>query len=165
MQTEQTKLFVWDAKLWSTLYIVSIVLFMDALDTSIVNVALPSIQQSLNLSNSDQTWVQGAYVLAYASFLLLGGRASDQLGRRRVLLAGMVVFGCASLLGGFAQVVWLLILSRIVQGIGAAFTVPAARPLFPRVRHAIRRWEYLARYLESVCLASAWDCTGESRVG
>jgi EmrB/QacA subfamily drug resistance transporter len=126
MQTEQTKPFVWDAKLWSTLYIVSIVLFMDALDASIVNVALPSIQQSLNLSNSDLTWVQGAYVLAYAGFLLLGGRASDQLGRRRVLLAGMVVFGCASLLGGFAQVVWLLILSRIVQGIGAAFTVPAA---------------------------------------
>lgn len=126
MQAKQTETFIWDARLWITLGIVSIALFMDALDVAIVNVALPNIQHSLNLSTTDLTWVQGAYTLAYAGFLLLGGRAADQFGRRRTLLYGMGLFGGASLVGGLAQTAWLLILARILQGLGAAFTVPAA---------------------------------------
>src|SRR5690242_19945499 len=120
MQSEQSKTFIWDARLVITLCIVSIALFMDALDVAIVNVALPSIQHSLALSTTDLTWVQGAYALAYAGFLLLGGRAADQFGRRRIFIYGMSIFGCASLVGGFAQIAWLLILVRILQGFGAA---------------------------------------------
>ncbi len=126
MQHGQSEAFTWNVRLWGTLYIVSLALFMDALDAAIVNVALPSIQQSLPLSTTDLTWVQGAYLLAYSGFLLLGGRAADQFGRRRMFVSGMILFGGASLVGGFAQTAWLLILARILQGIGAALTVPAA---------------------------------------
>lgn len=126
MPSEQAEAFIWNRRRWGTLYIVSLALFMDALDAALVNVALPSIQQSLRLSTTDLTWVQGAYVLAYAGFLLLGGRAADQFGRRLLLLSGLLLFGGASLVGGFAQTAWLLILSRLLQGVGAALTVPAA---------------------------------------
>ena len=126
MQSNPSGTFVWNARLLATLCIVSVALFMDALDVAIVNVALPSIQHSLTLSTTDLTWVQGAYALAYAGFLLLGGRAADKFGRRCLLVYGMGIFGCASLVGGFAQVAWLLILVRILQGFGAALTVPAA---------------------------------------
>jgi MFS family permease len=126
MQSEQLEAFTWNVRLLGTLCIVSIALFMDSLDVAIVNVALPSIQHSLVLSTTDLTWVQGAYVLAYAGFLLLGGRAADQFGRRRMLVAGISLLGGASLVGGIAQVAWLLILVRLLQGIGAALTVPAA---------------------------------------
>jgi EmrB/QacA subfamily drug resistance transporter len=126
MKYGQSEAFTWDVRLLGTLCIVSIAMFMDSLDVAIVNVALPSIQHSLVLSTTDLTWVQGAYALAYAGFLLLGGRAADQFGRRRILLAGISLLGCASLVGGVAQVAWLLILVRLLQGVGAALTIPAA---------------------------------------
>jgi len=96
------------------------------LDTSIVNVALPSIQRDLHMTTLDLPWVPGAYFLTYGGFLLLGGRAADLLGRRRIFLIGTALFGLASLLCGLANSGWLLLLARGMQGIGAALTLPSA---------------------------------------
>ena len=85
---------------WIALVLVSLALFLDALDVSIVNVALPNIQRDLSLPTTDLTWVQGAYLLTYAGFMLLGGRAADLLGRRRIFLLGATLFGMASLASG-----------------------------------------------------------------
>src|SRR5258706_4567713 len=106
--------------------VVSMAIFLDALDVSIVNVALPSIKLDLHLTTADLPWVQGAYLLTYASLMLLGGRAADLLGRRRIFLLGSTLFGLGSLSGGLATSVWLLIVARGVQGIGAALTAPSA---------------------------------------
>jgi EmrB/QacA subfamily drug resistance transporter len=100
--------------------------FMDVADTSIVNVALPSIQHSLGFSQQNLQWVASGYILTYGSFLLLGGRAADLLGRRRVLVAGLIWFAVCSLAGGLAYSQGLLIAARIAQGIGAAIMAPAA---------------------------------------
>jgi MFS family permease len=115
-----------DARRWMALVLVSMAIFLDTVDVSIVNVAFPSIQRDLHLITTDLQWVQGAYVITYAGFLLLGGRAADLLGRRRIFLLGAMLFGSASLLGGLASSGWLLILARGMQGIGAALTVPSA---------------------------------------
>ena len=106
--------------------VVSMAIFLDALDVSIVNVALPSIKLDLHLTTADLPWVQGAYLLTYAGLMLLGGRAADLLGRRRIFLLGSTLFGLGSLSGGLATNVWLLIVARGVQGIGAALTAPSA---------------------------------------
>jgi EmrB/QacA subfamily drug resistance transporter len=98
---------------------------MVVLDASIVNVALPHMQAALNFSQTRLSWVMNAYTLAFGGLLLLGARAGDLLGRRRVFLAGMAVFTVASLLGGFATTGEWLIASRAVQGLGAAFAAPA----------------------------------------
>ena len=108
------------------LLLVCIAVFLDALDTSIVNVALPSIQRDLHMTTLDLPWVPGAYFLTYGGFLLLGGRAADLLGRRRIFLIGTALFGLASLLCGLANSGWLLLLARGMQGIGAALTLPSA---------------------------------------
>ncbi|GHO99065.1 MFS transporter [Reticulibacter mediterranei] len=108
------------------LLIVCIAVFLDALDTSIVNVALPSIQGDLHLTTLDLPWVPGAYFLTYGGFLLLGGRAADLLGRRRIFLIGTALFGLASLICGLANSGWLLLVARGLQGIGAALTLPSA---------------------------------------
>src|SRR5919197_4473103 len=100
--------------------------FMDVADTSIVNVALPSIQRSLRFSQQNLQWVASGYLLTYGGFLLLGGRAADLLGRRRVLVAGLIWFGACSLAGGLAHSQGLLISARIAQGVGAAIMAPAA---------------------------------------
>jgi MFS family permease len=100
-------------------------LFLDALDVSMVGVALPSIRSDLHLSTSSLQWVVSAYVLGYGGFLLLGGRAADLLGRRRVFLISLGVFVVASLLGGFAHDGNLLIATRFIKGMSAAFTAPA----------------------------------------
>jgi MFS family permease len=93
---------------------------------SIVNVALPSIEHSLGFSQQNLQWVASGYLLTYGGFLLLGGRAADLLGRRRVLVAGLVWFAVCSLAGGVAQSQGLLISARIAQGVGAAIMAPAA---------------------------------------
>ena len=111
---------------WGALVLVSMALFLDAVDVSIVNIALPNIQRDLQLTTTDLQWVQGVYVLTYAGLMLLGGRAADLLGRRRIFLLGATLFGLASLSGGLANSGWLLILARGIQGIGAALTVPSA---------------------------------------
>ncbi|MGF7233604.1 MAG: MFS transporter, partial [Frankia sp.] len=101
-------------------------LFLDALDLSVVGVALPSIQNDLGLSTSTLQWVVSAYTLGYAGFLLLGGRASDLLGRKRVFLAALALFAVGSLVGAVVDNGTLLIASRFLKGIGAAFTAPSA---------------------------------------
>ena len=109
-----------------TLLLLCGIQFMDVADTSIVNVALPSIQRSLHFSQQNLQWVASGYLLTYGGFLLLGGRAADLLGRRRVLVAGLVWFAVCSLAGGAAQSQGLLIGARIAQGVGAAIMAPAA---------------------------------------
>jgi EmrB/QacA subfamily drug resistance transporter len=102
------------------------VAFIDFVDASIVNVALPSIRDDLSFSVQSLQWVLSGYLLTYGGFLLLGGRAADLLGRRRILIAGTALFGVSSLAGGLAQSAELLIASRLVQGIGASMMTPAA---------------------------------------
>ncbi len=106
--------------------VVSMAVFLDTVDVSIVNVALPVLQRDLQLITTQLQWVPGIYGLTYAGFMLLGGRAADLLGRRRIFLLGATLFGLASLTAGLASIGWLLILARGVQGIGAALTMPAA---------------------------------------
>ncbi|MFF4958853.1 DHA2 family efflux MFS transporter permease subunit [Streptomyces sp. NPDC001222] len=103
--------------------------FTVMLATSIVNVALPQIRAGLGLSDGGTTWVVNAYGLAFGALLLAGGRAADLLGRRRVLLAGLAVFGVSSLMAGLATSSTVLIAARAVQGLGAAAIAPAALAL------------------------------------
>jgi EmrB/QacA subfamily drug resistance transporter len=100
-------------------------IFLDAMDVSMIGVALPSIREELDMSTSSLQWVVSAYVLGYGGFLLLGGRAADLFGRRRMFLISLGVFVGASALGGFADDGSLLIATRFIKGISAAFTAPA----------------------------------------
>jgi len=100
--------------------------FVVVLDASIVNVALPSIGTALDFSQDDLSWVVNAYTLTFGGFLLLGGRMADLLGRRRMFISGLILFGVASLLGGLAQSDAWLIAARAAQGLGAALISPAA---------------------------------------
>jgi len=109
-----------------TLALLCAVAFLDFVDASIVNVALPSIRRALHFSVQDLQWVPSGYLLTYGGLMLLGGRAADLLGRRRVLVAGTIVIGIASLIGGLAQASGLMIGARLVQGAGAAMMLPAA---------------------------------------
>ncbi len=110
---------------WWTLAAVSLGLFMIMLDNTVVNVALPSIQDSLGLSLSELEWVVTGYALTFAAFMLTGGKLADLFGRRRVFVAGLVVFTAASLACGLAGSADMLIGARVVQGIGAALMNPA----------------------------------------
>ncbi len=110
---------------WLVLALVCVGQFMVVLDASIVNVALPSIQRDLHFSTSNLQWVINAYTLTFAGFLLLGGRAADLFGRRRIFLVGLAVFTASSLLGGLAQSEAWLIAARALQGLGAAILAPA----------------------------------------
>ncbi len=109
-----------------TLVLLCAVQFLDIVDSAIVNVALPSIQRSLHFSQQNLQWVASGYILTYGGFLLLGGRLADLLGRRRMLLVGLTVFGIASLTAGVAESAGLLVAARLVQGVGAALMAPAA---------------------------------------
>ena len=113
-------------KRWIALALLCMAQFVVVLDASITNVALPTIGRSLELSQDNLSWVVNAYVLTFGGFLLLGGRLADLLGRRRVFMVGLVLFGLASLVGGFAESEGTLIASRAVQGLGAALLSPAA---------------------------------------
>ena len=111
---------------WIALALLAVAQFVVVLDASIVNVALPTIGESLSVSQDNLSWVVNAYVLTFGGFLLLGGRLADLLGRRRVFMAGLVLFALASLVGGFAESEGMLIAARAVQGLGAAILSPAA---------------------------------------
>jgi EmrB/QacA subfamily drug resistance transporter len=115
-----------DRRKWLALALLSVVQFMVVLDIAVVNVALPSIKVDLGFSQDDLQWVISAYALVFGGFLLLGGRAADLLGRRRLFLAGLVVFTLASLLAGLAWSEASLIAARALQGLGAAVITPAA---------------------------------------
>src|SRR3954465_13320099 len=115
----------WDRSVWSLMAVLCGVLFLDGLDVSMVGMALPSIEADLGLTTSQLQWVVSSYVLGYGGFLLLGGRAADLIGRRKVLLAGLAVFTVASVLGGLVNDGTLLVLTRFLKGASAAFTAPA----------------------------------------
>src|ERR1700729_1071449 len=103
-----------------TLLLLCGIQFLDVVDSSITNVAFPSIQRALHFSQQNLQWVASGYLLTYGGFLLLGGRLADLLGRRRILVAGLVVFAACSLAAGLAQTEGVLIAARVVQGVGAA---------------------------------------------
>jgi MFS family permease len=115
----------WDGRLWAVLVVLCGVLFLDGLDVSMVGVALPSIQADLGLTNSELQWIVSGYVLGYGGLLLLGGRVADLLGRKRTLIAALAVFTVASALGAVVEDGTVLVITRFVKGMAAAFTAPA----------------------------------------
>ena len=114
------------ARRWTALILLCVAQFIVVLDASIVNVALPSIGRGLHFSEQDLPWVVNAYLIAFGGFLLLGGRAADLLGRRRVFMTGQAVVAVSSLAAGFAATQGQLIAARAAQGLGAAIVSPAA---------------------------------------
>ena len=121
--------------------------FMVILDLSIVNVALPSIQSSLNFNSADLQWVIDAYAITFAGFLMLGGRAADQLGQRRVFVAALVLFSLTSLVGGLSTTSEMLVIARGVQGFSCAFMaasslaiITSSFPPGPQLHRAIGLW-------------------------
>src|SRR6266700_6243956 len=114
-----------DPRRWRALAIVCVAFFMTILDVSIVNVALPSIGRSLHISEHSLQWIVTSYAITFGGFLLLGGRAADLLGRRRMFMVGLVLFSAASLVCGLAGSLGMLVAARTVQGLGAAIVSPA----------------------------------------
>ncbi|MFD6342684.1 MFS transporter [Streptomyces sp. NPDC060131] len=113
------------ARTWAVLLAACAGQFLVVLDVSVVNVALPSMRADLGLSGTGLQWVLNAYSIAFAGFMLLGGRAADLFGRKAMFLTGLTVFTLASLAGGLAQEGWQLLAARAVQGLGAAVLAPA----------------------------------------
>ncbi|HEU4658936.1 MAG TPA: MFS transporter [Capillimicrobium sp.] len=111
---------------WAALVLLCAAQFLVVLDASIVNVALPSIKEDLGFAQNDLAWVVNAYVLVFGGFLLLGGRLADIVGRRRIFMAGLVVFAVGSLLGGLSTSTGTLLAARALQGLGGALFSPAA---------------------------------------
>src|SRR5437762_10032766 len=116
---------------WVILVLICFAQFMVILDATVVNVALPSIQRDLHMSEANLQWIVNAYTLVFGGFLLLGGRAGDLLGRKRLFLGGLVVFTVASLLDGLSSSSGMLIGARALQGLGAAVIPPAALAITP----------------------------------
>jgi EmrB/QacA subfamily drug resistance transporter len=112
-----------------TLALLCTIAFLDFVDASIVNVALPSIRKDLGFSVQNLQWVLSGYLLTYGGFMLLGGRAADLFGRRRILVAGTTLFALSSLTGGLAQSSGMLVAARLAQGMGAAMMLPSALSL------------------------------------
>ncbi|MFD5765705.1 MFS transporter [Streptomyces sp. NPDC127049] len=110
---------------WGVLLVLCGAIFLEGIDVAMLNVALPSIREDLDLSTGMLQWVMSAYVLGYGGFMLLGGRAADLFGRRRMFVFWLVVFLLFSGLGGFATEGWMLIVARFVTGVAAAFMTPA----------------------------------------
>src|SRR3954469_6463011 len=119
-----------DPDRWRALTVLGVAYLMVVLDISIVNVALPSIQEELDFgSASSLQWVVSGYTLTFGGLLLLGGRAGDILGRRRLFVFGLLLFSAASLLGGFATSQWWLLAARAIQGAGGAVIAPTGLAL------------------------------------
>src|SRR4051794_194527 len=121
----------WDRAVWGLLAVLCGVLFLDGLDVSMVGMALPSIKSDLGLTTSQLQWIVSGYVLGYGGFLLLGGRAADLLGRRRVLIIALAVFTAASAVGGLVGDGTLLIVARLPKGAAAPLTPPARPSVIP----------------------------------
>ena len=115
-----------DPTRWRTLFVVAIAQLMIVLDSSIMNIAIPSAKIDLGITDANQQWVITAYTLAFGSLLLLGGRIGDYMGRKRIFLIGLIGFAAASALGGIASTQGLLFASRALQGVFAALLAPAA---------------------------------------
>ena len=120
-----------DPKRWAALAVLTAMQFMLAMDVTVVNIALPHVQSSLHFSVEGLAWVVNGYVLTAGGFLLLGGRLADMFGRRKVFVAGVLVFGLASAVCGAATSSSLLVSGRFVQGLGEALAGPAALGLIP----------------------------------
>jgi len=132
---------------WIALALLCVAQFVVVLDASIVNVALPTVGRALHFSESSLPWVVNAYVLTFGGFLLLGGRVADLIGRRRVFMAGLVLFAFASLFGGLATTAGQLIAARAVQGVGAAMLAPATLALLSTTfREGPQRTRAMAAY-------------------
>ncbi|WP_239395264.1 MFS transporter, partial [Frankia sp. CiP3] len=136
---------------WAILAVACLGQFMVILDVSIVNVALPSIRHDLDFSETGLQWVVNSYTIVFAGFLLLGGRAADLFGQRRLFLLGLGLFTGASLVGGFAQSQGMLIAARAAQGLGGAVLSPATLTIItttfrePAVRaRALGAWSAVA---------------------
>src|SRR5256885_7721569 len=110
----------------AVLAVVAVAQFMVSLDSTVVNVALPTIRLDLGFSEQSLSWILNAYTLMFGGFLLLGGRAADRLGRRRLFVAGIALFSGASLICGIAQSEGMLLVARGAQGLGGAMVSPAA---------------------------------------
>ncbi|MDP9224817.1 MAG: MFS transporter [Actinomycetota bacterium] len=141
---------------WVVLVLICVAQFMVVLDATIVNVALPSIQTDLDLSEGNLQWIVNAYALVFGGFLLLGGRAGDLLGRKRLFLIGLVVFTAASFLAGVSVNSGMLIASRAVQGLGAALISPAALSIISTT---------FAEGKERARALGVWAAIGGSAVG
>jgi EmrB/QacA subfamily drug resistance transporter len=128
----------WTPRLWAVLAVLCAVLFLDGLDVSMVGVALPSIGSELDLSTSSLQWIVNGYVLGYGGLLLLGGRTADLLGRRNVFLIALAVFAVASLIGGLVDDGTLLIATRFIKGLAAAFTAPTSLSILTTTFHEER---------------------------
>jgi MFS family permease len=125
----------WTPRLWGVLAVLCAVLFLDGLDVSMVGVALPSIGTELGLSTTSLQWIVNGYVLGYGGLLLLGGRTADLLGRRKIFLIALGVFAVASLVGGLVDNGTLLIATRFIKGLAAAFTAPTALSILTTTFH------------------------------
>ena len=138
-----------DPNRWKALAVLSVAYLMVVLDVSIVNVALPSIQSALDFSPEDLQWVVSGYALTFGSFLLLGGRLGDVLGRRRVFMVGLVGFVAFSLLCAVSQSDTMLIVARLLQGGASALLAPSVFSItlvtFRRAPTATRPWASSAR--------------------
>jgi len=146
----------WTSQIWILLVVLCGALFLDGLDVSMVGVALPSIGRGLHLTSSSLQWIVSAYVLGYGGLLLLGGRASDLLGRRQVFLAAVTVFGIASVLSAVMSNDVALIALRFVKGASAAFTVPAGLSIITTTfKEGMARNRALSIY--TVCGASGFS--------
>src|SRR6187397_528395 len=115
-----------DRRRWWALYVLCSGVLMIVLDTTIVNVALPSIRQDLQFTEASLVWVVNAYMVTFGGFLLLGGRLGDLFGQRRLFLLGLTVFTLASLACGLAQSSTVLVVARAVQGLGGAVFMAVA---------------------------------------
>jgi len=129
MTSTEGKTTSWTPQLWGILVVLGGALCLDALDVSMVGVALPSIRSALGLSTASLQWIVSGYVLGYGGLLLLGGRAADLLGRRRMFLIALAVFAVVSLAGGLVSSAALLIGARFIKGVAAAFIAPASMSL------------------------------------
>ena len=153
---DMTSPIAWSRATWALLVVLCGALFLDALDISMIGVALPSIGSDLHLSPSSLQWIVSAYVLGYGGLLLLGGRASDLIGRRPVFLGAVTVFGIASLVSAFMSNDGALIALRLVKGVSAAFTVPAGLSIITtRFAEGPERNRALSIY--TVCGASGFS--------
>ena len=126
---------------WVTLVLVCLAQFMVILDATIVNIALPAIQTDLGFSDANLQWVVNSYTLLFGGFLLLGGRAADILGRKRVFIAGVILFSVASLLNGLATNAGQLVAFRALQGLGGALVSPAALSIITTTFAEVRAHE------------------------
>ena len=138
-----------DRKPWTTLVLLGLAQFMVTLDITVVNVALPSIAEDLAFSEGDLQWVITAYVLFTGGLLMLGGRATDLFGQRRVFLAGLALFTLASLASGLAPSPEALIGARAAQGLGAAMLTPGALSIVTTTYEGSQRTAALAAWARS----------------